>query len=270
MRALVCREWGDPTKSRAEGGVLGVEDVPPWTRPPRGIRVRVICASLNFADCLLVRNLYQGEARAAVHARRRVLRGRARARGRAPEGRAVPGRAGGRRGGRRGRRHGGGAGRARTRARPRSSSPRISPAAASSFPIAYGTAYMALAQRARVGPGTRVLVLGAGGGVGLAAVQIAKALGAVVVAALAARRKSRRAAPPAPTRAWTATRCTRRQTRSTRMYTKKKRRRRSSRSRRRRAPRSEREISPTCCSTPWAATRFTEGCPRSGGAARRS
>jgi NADPH:quinone reductase-like Zn-dependent oxidoreductase len=41
---------------------------------------------------------------------------------------------------------------------------------------------MALAQRARVGPGTRVLVLGAGGGVGLAAVQIAKALGAVVVA----------------------------------------------------------------------------------------
>lgn len=58
----------------------------------------------------------------------------------------------------------------------------ISPAAASSFPIAYGTAYMALAQRARVGPGTRVLVLGAGGGVGLAAVQIAKALGAVVVA----------------------------------------------------------------------------------------
>ena len=60
MRALVCREWGDPTKSRAEGGVLGVEDVPPPGRvPPRGIRVRVICASLNFADCLLVRNLYQ-------------------------------------------------------------------------------------------------------------------------------------------------------------------------------------------------------------------
>ena len=60
MRALVCREWGDPTKSRAEGGVLGVEDVPPPGRvPPRGLRVTIICASLNFADCLLVRNLYQ-------------------------------------------------------------------------------------------------------------------------------------------------------------------------------------------------------------------
>lgn len=45
------------------------------------------------------------------------------------------------------------------------------------------TAYVALAVRGRVAAGERVLVLGAGGGVGLAAVAVAKALGAKVVAA---------------------------------------------------------------------------------------
>lgn len=183
MRALVCREWGDPTKSRAEGGVLGVEDVPPPGRvPPRGIRVRIICASLNFADCLLVRNLYQekpalpftpgGEFCGAVL----ELGAELQKDGPFRVGQVVAGAV-----------VGGGA-MAEELVVPDASASAfvvpagISPAAASSFPIAYGTAYMALAQRARVGPGTRVLVLGAGGGVGLAAVQIAKALGAVVVA----------------------------------------------------------------------------------------
>lgn len=45
------------------------------------------------------------------------------------------------------------------------------------------TAYVALAVRGRVRRGERVLVLGAGGGMGLAAVGVAKALGAQVVAA---------------------------------------------------------------------------------------
>ena len=45
------------------------------------------------------------------------------------------------------------------------------------------TAYVALAVRGRLQPGERVLVLGAGGGVGLAAVGTAKALGATVIAA---------------------------------------------------------------------------------------
>ena len=183
MRALVCREWGDPTKSRAEGGVLGVEDVPPPGRvPPRGIRVRIICASLNFADCLLVRNLYQekpalpftpgGEFCGAVlELGAELQKGGPFRVGQVVAGAVV-----------------GGGAMAEELVVPDASASAfvvpagISPAAASSFPIAYGTAYMALAQRARVGPGTRVLVLGAGGGVGLAAVQIAKALGAVVVA----------------------------------------------------------------------------------------
>lgn len=51
------------------------------------------------------------------------------------------------------------------------------------FFIAYGTAYSALFQRGKSRAGEVVLVLGAGGGVGLAAVQIAHACGLRVIAA---------------------------------------------------------------------------------------
>lgn len=54
---------------------------------------------------------------------------------------------------------------------------------AAGFPIAYGTAYGAFAWRAQLKPGETVLVLGAAGGVGLAAVEVAAAMGAVVIAA---------------------------------------------------------------------------------------
>jgi len=53
---------------------------------------------------------------------------------------------------------------------------------AGAFFINYGTAYSALVQRARAQPGESLLVLGAAGGVGLAAVQIGRALGLAVVA----------------------------------------------------------------------------------------
>lgn len=53
---------------------------------------------------------------------------------------------------------------------------------AAALPAAYGTALYALKQRGRVTAGDRVLVLGAAGGVGLAAVQIAVAIGAEVIA----------------------------------------------------------------------------------------
>ncbi len=54
---------------------------------------------------------------------------------------------------------------------------------AASFVMTYGTSYHALKDRAALQPGETVLVLGAAGGVGLAAVEIAKALGATVIAA---------------------------------------------------------------------------------------
>lgn len=54
---------------------------------------------------------------------------------------------------------------------------------------AYLTAYVALVRRARLEPGEWVLVHGAAGGVGLAAVDLAKALGARVIAASASDEK---------------------------------------------------------------------------------
>ena len=53
----------------------------------------------------------------------------------------------------------------------------------------YGTSHYALRDRARVQPGESLLVLGAAGGVGLAAVQIGKALGARVIAAASSKEK---------------------------------------------------------------------------------
>lgn len=53
---------------------------------------------------------------------------------------------------------------------------------AAAMGLAYQTAYFALLERGRYNSGETVLVNGAGGGVGLAAVQIAKALGATVFA----------------------------------------------------------------------------------------
>jgi NADPH2:quinone reductase len=62
---------------------------------------------------------------------------------------------------------------------------RLSFAEAAAYPAAYLTAYVALVRRARVQPGEWVLVHGAAGGVGLAAVDLAKVLGAKVIAASA-------------------------------------------------------------------------------------
>jgi NADPH2:quinone reductase len=55
--------------------------------------------------------------------------------------------------------------------------------AAAAFWIAHATAYHALRSVAEVQPGERVVVLGAAGGVGLAAVELAVELGAEVIAA---------------------------------------------------------------------------------------
>ena len=54
--------------------------------------------------------------------------------------------------------------------------------AAAAFQIAYGTSHLALAHRARLQPGETLLVLGAAGGVGAAAVEIGHAMGARVIA----------------------------------------------------------------------------------------
>lgn len=63
---------------------------------------------------------------------------------------------------------------------------------AAALPIAYGTAWRMLRTRGRVRAGESVLVLGASGGVGTGAVQIAKMMGCVVFAAASSENKLQR------------------------------------------------------------------------------
>jgi NADPH:quinone reductase len=60
---------------------------------------------------------------------------------------------------------------------------------ASAFVMAYGTSHYALKDRAKIQPGETLLVLGAAGGVGLAAVELGKAMGAHVIAAASSDEK---------------------------------------------------------------------------------
>lgn len=57
------------------------------------------------------------------------------------------------------------------------------------FPVSYATAWHALVDRGQVRPGEAVLVLGAGGATGYAAVQVAKHLGARVIASASSEAK---------------------------------------------------------------------------------
>lgn len=61
---------------------------------------------------------------------------------------------------------------------------------ASTLPGGYGTSYHALVDRAQLQPNETLLVLGASGGVGMAAVQIGNVLGAQVIAAVSSEEKA--------------------------------------------------------------------------------
>ena len=65
----------------------------------------------------------------------------------------------------------------------------LSTEAAAGFVMNYHTAYFALARRGRIRAGERIAVHGAGGGVGTAAVQVARGLGAEVIAIAAGPEK---------------------------------------------------------------------------------
>jgi NADPH2:quinone reductase len=61
---------------------------------------------------------------------------------------------------------------------------------AATLPGGYGTSYHALVDRAQLQPDETLLVLGASGGVGMAAVQIGRALGARVIGAVSSEEKA--------------------------------------------------------------------------------
>ncbi|MEC9311393.1 MAG: NADPH:quinone oxidoreductase family protein, partial [Pseudomonadota bacterium] len=61
---------------------------------------------------------------------------------------------------------------------------------AACFVFTYGTSYHALKDRAHMKPGESLLILGAAGGVGVAAIELGKAMGAKVIAAVSSDDKA--------------------------------------------------------------------------------
>jgi NADPH2:quinone reductase len=169
MKAVLCKAWGLPE-------TLVVEDVPSPTPGPDDVLIDVHAAGVNFPDTLIIQKKYQfvpelpfspgGEVAGVVKAvganvtewkpGDRVLASTTWG-GYAQEvvanaSRAMP------------------------------VPDQMDFATASAFVLAYGTSLYALKDRAKLQAGETLLVLGAAGGVGIAAVEIGKAMGARVIA----------------------------------------------------------------------------------------
>lgn len=170
MRAVLCRAHGSHHD-------LALEEVPPPPDPgPGEIKIRVRAAGLNFADLLMIGGSYQEKPALpfipGLEAAGEVIAVGPGVAGLEPGGRVMALLD-----------HGAFAEQALVRASDAHPIPdSIEDATAAGFAIAYGTAYGALAWRAALQPGESVLIHGAGGGVGLAAVEVAKAMGATVIA----------------------------------------------------------------------------------------
>lgn len=176
MRAVLCREYGPPS-------ALAVEDIPTPRPGPGQVLLRVEACGVNFPDTLIIQGKYQqkptppfvpgsevtgvvtalGEGVTAPPVGTRVAATMpwgaftetvaidAAAAVEVPEG--------------------------------------VAREMAAALPLAYGTTLHALRDRAALQPGETLLVLGASGGVGLAAIQLGKLLGARVIAAASSEAK---------------------------------------------------------------------------------
>ncbi len=176
MKALLCTEYGPPEQ-------LSVQDVPSPAAGPGQLVIDVKAGALNFPDALMVQGLYQvrpplpfspgaevaglvkevGEGVQGLRAGDRVI--------------AFPG-------------FGGFAEECVVAAEMTLPLPgNMDFASGAALVLTYGTSLHALQDCGRLLPGETLLVLGAAGGVGAAAVEIGKALGARVIAAASSEDK---------------------------------------------------------------------------------
>jgi len=176
MKAVLCKEFGPPEK-------LVVGEVPS-PKPAKGqIVVAVKAAAVNFPDVLIIQNLYQfkpplpfspgaevagivkeiGEDVTRFKPGDRVIASCGWG-GMAEEVAADA-----------------------TRCMPVPEG--VDFAEASAFVLTYGTSHYALKDRAKLKPGENLVVLGAAGGVGLAAVELGKVMGARVIAGASSQEK---------------------------------------------------------------------------------
>lgn len=176
MKALLSRQAGGPES-------LTLEEVPEPVPGPGEVRVAVRACSVNFPDLLIIRDLYQYKP-PRPFSPGAELAGVVDAVGAGVEGVAVgdrvllcPAR-------------GGMAQKAVGAAANCWKIPDAMPFdEAAALLMTYGTSHHALKDRAVLRPGETLLVLGAGGGVGLAAVELGKAISARVVAAASSEEK---------------------------------------------------------------------------------
>jgi NADPH2:quinone reductase len=176
MKAVLCKEYGLP-------GKLVVEDVPSPKAAQGQVVVSVKACGVNFPDTLIIQGKYQfkpempfspgGEVAGVV---KEIGEGVKRVK---PGDRVIAFNTWG--------------GFAEEmvvdadRTIPMPARMDFIPAAA--FVLTYGTSYHALKDRAEIKAGESLLVLGAAGGVGLAAIQLGKAMGARVIAAASSEEK---------------------------------------------------------------------------------
>ena len=169
MRAVLCREWGGPE-------TLTIGEIEPPVPGPGEVLLAVEAAGVNFADTLIIQGKYQEKPdfpfAPGLEAAGRITEIGPGVTGLKPGDRvlAVPG-----------------WGAYAEQVTAAQDSVFVIPDSmdwqtAAGFPITYGTAHGALRWQARLQPGEVLLVHGAAGGVGLATVEVGKALGATGIA----------------------------------------------------------------------------------------
>src|SRR5215469_12098422 len=170
MKAVLAKAFG-PLEE------LVVEEVPPLSAGPGQVVITVRACGVNFFDSLIVQGKYQsrpalpfspgGEVAGVIKAVGEGVTG-------LEAGMRVLGFTG----------HGGYAEEVSADAESVIAlPPQMDFVTAAAFPITYATSYHALKDRGHLRSGETLLVLGAAGGVGLAAVEIGKIMGARVIAA---------------------------------------------------------------------------------------
>ncbi len=176
MKAVVCKAWGLPE-------TLVVEDLPERSAAAGEVMIDVMAAGVNFPDVLIIQNKYQFKPELPFTPGNE-LAGVVRAVGEGVEHLKV------------GDRvfayvaHGAFAQQASVPANTvLKMSDEMDFDTAAALTLTYGTSHHAVVDRAQLKAGETLLVLGAAGGVGLAAIEIGKAIGARVIAAASTEEK---------------------------------------------------------------------------------
>lgn len=177
MKAMLSKEVGGPE-------TLVLEELPTPEAKKGHVVIRVHAAGVNFPDTLIIRDMYQMKP-PRPFAPGGEIAGEIEAVGEGVKGLAVGDRVLGMVG------FGGFATHVAAEASRVIKIPDAMPYdEAACFILTYGTSHHALKDRANIQPGESLLILGAAGGVGAAAIELGKAAGAKVIAAVSSEEKA--------------------------------------------------------------------------------